>query len=119
MSEVVSQYFEVIQGSGESAGETILVLRSIGQRDFAFAMREALETALRSENKQIVVDLRRIDFCDSVTLGMFVGLQATARKHGGKIRFLLGSGSHVDKMFKALKLDQILEIEKVDGIPGA
>lgn len=119
MSEVVSQYFEVIQGTEEAAGDTILVLNTIGQRDFAMAVREALETALRTETKRIVMDLRRIEFCDSVTLGMFVGLQATARKNGGKIRFLLGSGSHVDKMFKALKLDQILEVEKAEGSRGA
>lgn len=80
---------------------------------FGPELRQEMAILLEREFRSFEIDLRAIESCDSVSLGAFVGLQASVRRVGGSITFTLRRGTHIREMFAVLKLDQVLHVREV------
>lgn len=72
-------------------------------------LREALLDAIETGAKQIVLNLRRIDYFDSTGLGILVGGVKRLREMGGMLR-LCEPQPRVTKLLRATDLDTVIDI---------
>lgn len=108
--------FEVFPYTSEADYRAILFFHNTGEADFGMEVRNEIEGLLQDGFRVIEIDLRAIDTCNSITLGMFVGLQTMVKNAGGHISFNIRSGTHVRRMFSTLKLDKVLEVREVTSV---
>jgi anti-sigma B factor antagonist len=100
----------------EPRGEWSLVHVS-GELDYTTAsgLRDRLDVILSAGQVRLALDLARLEFCDSVGLGCFVGAWKRARKDGGELLLLRPAG-HVQRMLRITGLDRFLST--TDDLPG-
>lgn len=94
----------------EKDGVSILVLSgqlTAGGGDEEF--REAIDTLLASERKQILVDFRDVTFMDSTGMGELVSGHRTVERFGGKLK-LLNPSRRVHNSLTMSKLLPIFEV---------
>ncbi len=72
-------------------------------------LREALLDAFETGAKQIVVNLRRVDYFDSTGLGILVGGLRRFREGGGMLR-LCEPQPRVTRLLRVTDLDTIIDI---------
>lgn len=107
------RYFEIHDETGAAERTSVIFFHEIGSADFASGLRESIHRLLSEGYATIQLDLRKINMCDSLTLGMFVGLNATAKNRNMTLEFILHRDSHVRKMFTALGLQKVLSFQEV------
>ena len=100
-----------IELTEETFGPSGLALTVSGELDIATApaLRDRLETALKEGKHRLVIDLRAIDFLDSVALATIVH----ARKElpeDGKLALVVEPGSYVMLIFESSGLDKMLDL---------
>jgi anti-sigma B factor antagonist len=100
-----------IELTEETFGPSGLVLIVSGELDIATApaLRDRLETAIKDGKHRLVIDLRAIDFLDSVALATIVH----ARKElpeDGKLALAVEPGSYVMLIFESSGLDKMLDL---------
>jgi len=92
----------------EHGGVAILALR--GELDLATVPR-ARELLVRlitdHRGEVVVVDVRGVDFADSLGLGVLVGAQRRARSQGGEVRVVV-DGGQMAEAFALTGLDAVL-----------
>lgn len=96
----------------------IVIVSPNGELDLSTAelLRKRLREATSTAKVGIVVDLSRVTFMDSVTLGILLGAMRRAKENG--LRFALASPSEHDKKVMSMtRLDEAFEIH--DDIGGA
>jgi len=88
-----------------------VVLEIGGESDVYTAprLRERLIEMVASGDKNIVVDLARVEFLDSTGLGVLVGAHRRLRATGGSLR-LVCPHERLLKIFRITGLDSVFEI---------
>lgn len=93
------------------AGELDLVTAS--------TVRQHVHDAVASGRRRIVLDLSRVDFCDSSGVGVLIAARRLIRSCAGELRLVLpadgddegsNEGNHVGKVFTALGVRRLFEI---------
>jgi len=72
-------------------------------------LRSSLADLVNRGEKQLVVDLSRVTFCDSTTLGVFVGTHRRISELGGSIEFHAPPDAVRNLLFVS-GLDQVLHV---------
>lgn len=72
-------------------------------------LREALLDAFEGGAKQIIVNLRRVDYLDSTALGILVGGVKRMRENGGMLR-LCEPQPRVVRLLHVTDLDTIIDV---------
>ena len=73
------------------------------------ALRQSLMAALLTSSSTLVIDLSEVSFCDTVGLGILVGIQHRARAQG--ITLVLGGpGPYMINLLRVSGLDRSLPI---------
>lgn len=115
----MSCQFNVEFDLSEEQPRAIVTFSELGDSDFGQDLRAEMDHLLDEGIRDFEIDLRHINSCNSITLGTFVGLQATVKRYGGQIAFTLLRGTYIRRMFTTLKLDQVLQIKEVKGVVDA
>lgn len=115
----MSRQFSVEFDVREEQPRAIIIFSELGDSDFGQEVRAEMDHLLDEGVRDFEIDLRQIDSCNSITLGTFVGLQATVKRHGGQITFTLLCDTYIRRMFTTLKLDQVLQVREVKGAVDA
>ena len=99
---------EVTEETFEPAG---LVVAVSGELDIATApaLRDRLDTAIKDGRQRLVVDLRAIDFLDSVALATIVHARKELPEHG-RLALVVEPGSYVMLIFQSSGLDKMLDL---------
>ncbi len=88
---------KIIILSGEMTGSDFMVLSKVLER-------------YKDDNcKEIIVDLNKVDYINSNSLGVLIYHQILYEKLGKKL-FLSGSHDFISKLFRDCSVDQIFEI---------
>jgi anti-sigma B factor antagonist len=89
------------------------VVEVAGEVDVASApeLRDCLQQTIDAGSRQLVVDLRRISFIDSVGLGVLVGAQRRLRRHGhdGGVHLVVAEGL-VLRVLRVTGLDRVFPL---------
>jgi len=75
-----------------------------------------IKSSISDMNSVIVLDLSRVKFMDSLSLGMLVPLLLYTRRLGGELA-LVAPDKKIKELFRLLRLDRILNIH--DGLDEA
>ena len=99
---------EVTEETFEPAG---LVVAVSGELDIATApaLRDRLDTAIKDGRQRLVVDLRAIDFLDSVALATIVHARKELPEQG-RLALVVEPGSYVMLIFQSSGLDKMLDL---------
>jgi anti-sigma B factor antagonist len=105
-----------------AAGATVVAVG--GEIDVASApqLRDCLNQTIDAGNRQLVVDLRRVSFMDSVGLGVLVGaLRRLRGHHDGLIRLICAPNGLVVRILRLTGLDRVfpLHASLADALGGA
>lgn len=114
MTVQAKRFFEIHDESSGARRTAVVFFHEMGAAEFASSLRDTFDQILKEGYGFIILDLRQINSCDSVTLGMFVGLNATARHRNAELEFILRRGSHVRRMFSILSLEKVLNVQEID-----
>ena len=95
----------------EGSDAHVLVLG--GELDIATTptVRSALDAAIQSGHKKIVVDLTGLNFIDSTGLGVLIGGLRRAREAGGRVMLVAAEG----RILRLLRVTGLLRIFAVYG----
>ncbi|MDA8354402.1 MAG: anti-sigma factor antagonist [Firmicutes bacterium] len=98
----------------ETRSEQVSALVVSGEVDAYTApqLREKL-MPLCKENREIYLDLSRVDYMDSTGLGVLIGAYKQLRSGGGRL-VLTGMSPRLKRLMKITGLTEILDIE--DGV---
>jgi anti-sigma B factor antagonist len=88
------------------AGNTISVIRLIGEFDLARKDELSRTLGALDECDAVLIDLAAVPYLDSTALGCFVGLKARIARHGGVVGFSNASRS-IKKLFSICGLDKV------------
>src|SRR3712207_653869 len=77
--------------------------------DTGSVLRDALDRALRRPGPRVVVDLSRLDFCDSTGLSAFVMAHTYAGEHGGWFR-LAAPTPFLERVLRTVGLATVLPV---------
>ncbi len=55
--------------------------------------------------KNVIIDLRQVDFINSIGLGVIIACRTSSIKAGGSLK-LVGTGKNIQKYFQITELDQ-------------
>lgn len=80
----------------------------VGDRD-TDALREAVADFIEQGNKQLILDLSRINYMNSSGIGSVIGAHASYSKNNGQVR-LVGLGKSVQNLFVITKLIDVFEV---------
>lgn len=82
-----------------------------GQLDVATApqLRQTLIEVAFSEDHRLVVDLDRIEYLDSMGLGVLVGALKRARTHDGDF-VIVCANTRIRRLLSLTRLDEIIEV---------
>jgi len=75
------------------------------------ALKEALFDGISQGHRQLVVDLTRVGFLDSTTLGVLVGGLRRVRAEQGNMHLVVDH-PHLNKMFRITGFDAVFPIHK-------
>jgi anti-sigma B factor antagonist len=74
-------------------------------------LKDALTDGISQGHKRLVVDLRRVGFIDSTTLGVLVGGLRRLRSEQGELHLVVDH-PHLAKMFRITGFDGVFPIHK-------
>lgn len=107
---------------GERHGWTIAQLAGELDLQAVAAVRERLATLIWSGSRRLVVDLSRLEFCDSLGFGALVATRRQMASTGGQLRLVLPSESSVArKTLTACGIERIFDVfeEVADAVSPA
>lgn len=84
-----------------------------GEIDLATAprLRDAISEAFeRSAERRLVVDLTDVDFLACAGLNELLSGDSQARRHGGRLRIVIGDNPSVRRTIKITGLDKVLAL---------
>jgi len=96
-----------------SRAEDVTIVDLTGELD-AYTSLELRETVIRlieEGSRDIIINLEKVDFIDSVGLGTLVGCLKRSAEHGGSIT-LVCSNPQIQKVFDITGLSKIFAIYK-------
>ncbi len=95
-----------------SAGDSY-VIRVDGELDMYTApqLKSALQEAIDQGQKQLVIDLTRVGFLDSTSLGVLVGGLRRVRSEEGEMSLVVDH-PQLDKMFRITGFDGVFRIHR-------
>ncbi|MFE9610240.1 STAS domain-containing protein [Streptomyces sp. NPDC006012] len=93
------------------------VLRVSGELDLVTSpvLRQRVHDAVAEGQRQLVVDLSDVFFCDSSGVGVLIGSRRLMRSCRGRLRLILPArgaedGSHVNRVLGALGVRRLFDI---------
>jgi anti-sigma B factor antagonist len=91
------------------AGDTISVVRLVGE--FDLSRKEELWRTLSalSESGAVLIDLEAVPYIDSTALSCFVALKTRMAQHGGVVAFSRVSRS-IERLFNICGLDKVFPL---------
>jgi anti-sigma B factor antagonist len=93
-------------------------VRLAGELDLSTSRSVDLELErITAEGRPIVVDLQRLDFIDSVGIGLFVGWQHRLGATAGALR-IRGASGQVLQVFKVTAMAEHFGLEDDDAAPA-
>ncbi|NQT27866.1 STAS domain-containing protein [candidate division KSB1 bacterium] len=94
----------------EKEGVVILTLEGqmVGGPD-ATQLTETLHDLIEHDKKQILVDLKQIDWMNSSGLGILIGAITTVRNYGGELK-LMNLSQKPMQLLKVTHLDRVFDI---------
>jgi len=94
----------------EKEGVVILTLEGqmVGGPD-ATQLTETLHDLIEHDKKQILVDLKQIDWMNSSGLGILIGAITTVRNSGGELK-LMNLSQKPTQLLKVTHLDRVFDI---------
>lgn len=95
--------------------EQVRRLRVSGEVDISNA-RHVMDVLNRMGDRDLVIDLTRVDFMDSTGLGMLVELESRAP---GDCELVVRPGSQVDRLLRLTGLRDHFTIAESDGDQGS
>ncbi len=75
-------------------------------------LQSELTTALGASPARLIVDMSRVDFCDSTGINVLLAAHRQARERGGELQ-LAGPGSATRKVLQVTGLESVFTV--VDG----
>lgn len=100
--------------AGQAASQaTIRFVAPLPPSNYA-AISESVLDLLGQGYQRWVVDLRKLQRCDSSTLGALVSLHLMIQKQGGRVAFVVQADSYLHNEFAQTKLDRLLTIRTAD-----
>jgi anti-sigma B factor antagonist len=92
-----------------AAGYTVVEVA--GEIDLASApeLRTCLHQTINAGSRQLVVDLRQVDFIDSMGVGVLVGAHRRLRDHDGSLQ-LVGADGLVLRILRLTGLDRVIPL---------
>jgi anti-anti-sigma factor len=95
------------------------VVRLVGELDLAVvrAVEDAL-SPLEKEFGEVIIDLREVEFMDSVGLRVILSANARARSDGFSLRIIKG-GNQVQKLLALTRMDEHLTLIDPSALPEA
>ncbi|MFE3761739.1 STAS domain-containing protein [Streptomyces sp. NPDC059104] len=93
---------------GAMDGVTVLTLTGELDHDTAAPLREALEAAV-APGGRMVVDMARLDFCDSTGLNALLHARLSVQEAGGRLE-LAGLSGPVARMFRITGADGVFPV---------
>ncbi|MET3961503.1 anti-sigma B factor antagonist [Marmoricola sp. OAE513] len=97
-----------ITTSPSTTGHVVVTVAGDHDLDTADDLRQQLFEAIGT-NPQVVLDLSRMTFCDSVCLGVLVSSHQAAVSAGGWLR-VAAPGTYIRRVLDLTRLDQVLSI---------
>lgn len=70
---------------------------------------KSIKNAISDDDSRIVLDMEKVEFMDSLSIGMLVPLLLYARRMGGDLVVTQLNG-HIRELFSVLRLDRILQV---------
>lgn len=96
---------------GERHGWTIAQLSGELDLQAVAAVRERLATVIWSGSRRLVVDLSRLEFCDSLGFGALVATRRQMASAGGRLRLVLPAHESVArKALTACGIERIFDV---------
>jgi anti-sigma B factor antagonist len=94
------------------------IVEVTGELELATAprLRQQVVSLVGANCVRVVLDLTRVDFIDSVGLGVVVGALKRTRGRGGDLR-VVAPQERVRSLFAVTRLDEIIEV--VDSVEAA
>ncbi|WP_406179144.1 STAS domain-containing protein [Streptomyces sp. NBC_01006] len=89
-------------------GATVVTLSGELDHDTAEPLRQALETACQ-DGGRLLVDLSRLDFCDSTGLNVLLHARLAVQEAGGSLE-LVGLHPPVERMFRITGADRFFQV---------
>ena len=96
------------------------VVAPLGDIDMASvpALRQEIVRLVSDGHRRIALDLRAVDFVDSVGLGLVLGARKRLRANGGELE-IAGVSDPVRAVFELVELDQIFDLHpSLDRLVG-
>ena len=111
MREPVRELGEVQFRIEEVDAPGMLVLAVHGEADLHSApeLRDALGAAIEDGSQELVLDLSKTTFVDSMTLGVLLGAMKRIRARGGHLRLVV-PGADVRRIFEITLLDRVFPL---------
>jgi anti-sigma B factor antagonist len=94
-----------------TVADDVAVIRLRGEADLHTApiLRDALDQAIETSSRAIVVDLTGVTFVDSMMLGVLLGATRRTRPRGTQMRIVVDD-PHVRRIFELTLLDRVLPL---------
>lgn len=106
----MSASYEIERLTGEDAQRGVIRFTGPLEADAGLRIREQLLPLIDAGCTDWEFNLEGLRTADSVTLGAWVGLNATVRGRGGRIQFVMRADSELPRTFRQLNLHRILDV---------
>ncbi|MBA2742103.1 MAG: STAS domain-containing protein [Actinobacteria bacterium] len=103
--------FRVEEQHPSGANATVLALHGEVDLHVAPELRDRLNGALEADARNLVIDLSRVSFIDSMALGALLELHKRLRAEGGELRLVVPD-TKLRRIFEITLLDQIFTLAK-------
>jgi anti-sigma B factor antagonist len=77
----------------------------------ASALNDYLHELITKEKKNVVIDLKSVNFINSSGLGMLIGGMTTMRNSGGELK-LANASKKIENLLEMTKLHKVFDIHK-------
>jgi anti-anti-sigma factor len=77
-------------------------------------LREVVSSLLEKGSKNVLLNLRGVQFIDSAGLGELVRTHATIKKHGGQLK-IVNSNPKVQRLFEATMLHKVFDVHEYEA----
>ncbi|WP_326824213.1 STAS domain-containing protein [Streptosporangium sp. NBC_01639] len=103
--------FTLEDGAQQSVASVPVVALS-GDLDFTNAerLRDDIRTVLAPDQRDLVLDLTALDFCDSTGIRIFLAIRTLLQERGGSV-VLTGLNSRLSRIFRVTGLVQAFAVQ--------
>ncbi|RKE17679.1 STAS domain-containing protein [Streptomyces sp. TLI_171] len=96
---------------GERYGWTVVQVAGEVDISGVAALRERLQRLVTDGCQQMVVDISRVDFCDSTGFAVLVATRRMLYSRGGRLRLVLpGPETHTRKILQLFGIERIFDV---------